>query len=234
MKVHYLQHAPFEQPGYIETWLLENHHSISSTQFFERDYHLPEIETIDAVIFLGGPMGVYDEFQFPWLAAEKEFLKNCINSGKKVLGVCLGAQLIADCMGAKIIPAKNKEVGWYKVRPTADCKKADWLFDLFKENPTVFHWHGDQFEIPQNGCWNGLVSEANDNQLLFRNENIIGLQIHLEVTGKTMNLMLKNSTHDLQAGTFIQSENEIKAGSIHIQNCNKILSQILSRWLSEK
>ena len=114
MKVHYFQHVSFEGLGYIETWLNENKHSVSSTKFFEKNYVIPEINEIEALIVLGGPMSVYDESKYPWLHEEKIFIEDCILDGKKVLGICLGAQLMAVCLGSNVFTAKNKEIGYQR------------------------------------------------------------------------------------------------------------------------
>lgn len=189
MNIHYLQHVPFEGLGYIETWLIENNHEISLTRFYEPDYSLPSASEIDALIVMGGPMGVYDTEKHHWLEEEKALIKACLQAGKKVLGICLGAQLIADCLGAHINTAPHKEIGWFPVIPTEDSKEQSWLYELFQQNPVVFHWHGDRFEIPA-GCLNLLSSEANTNQAFSYDENVIGLQFHLEVTAETITLML--------------------------------------------
>lgn len=148
MRVHYLQHVPYEGLGYIETWLKENNHSISGTRFYEPGYALPSISDIDALVIMGGPMSVYDDYKYPWLREEKIFIEDSINAGKKVLGICLGAQLVALCLGANIHTAQHQEIGWFRVQPTEQIKSISWLHQLFKDEPTVFHWHGDQFEIP--------------------------------------------------------------------------------------
>lgn len=83
MRVHYLQHVPFESLGYIETWLKENKHKISATLLYESDHQFPGIEEIDALIIMGGPMGVYDDKKYDWLNKEKSFIKDCIQAGKK-------------------------------------------------------------------------------------------------------------------------------------------------------
>lgn len=230
MKVHYLQHVHFEGLGYIETWLKENNHSISVTRFYETDYSLPSVTEIDALIVMGGSMGVYDEDQFIWLQEEKTFIKNCIQADKKVLGICLGAQLIADCLGAKVTQAAHKEIGWSSVKPTEECKQLSWFYDLFKRNPTVFHWHGDKFEIPDNRTSNLLISEANDNQAFCYNNNLIGLQFHLEVTEETTTLMLENGVSELENKPFVQPVAEIQNGTKYILHCNEIMSEILNKW----
>lgn len=233
MNVHYFQHVPFEGLGHIETWLKENHHHISATKFFETDFLLPDISKIDALIVMGGPMGVYDEAQFPWLKQEKAFIKSCVQSGKNVLGICLGAQLIADCLGAKVVSAKNKEIGWFPVFPTEECKQIAWFYELFKHHPVVFHWHGDQFEIPQDSTLNLLYSGANINQAFYYNRHIIGLQFHLEVTIESLRQMTENGKNELLYHLpYVQNENELLKNKSHIAQCNRLMDRILSNWIN--
>lgn len=231
MKIHYLQHVPFEGLGFIGTWLNENNHEMSSTRFYETDYHFPESGEIDALIIMGGPMGVYDEHLYSWLYEEKQFIKDCIQADKKILGICLGSQLLSVCLGADVHPAENKEIGWFKVSPTEECKKIGWLYDLFKDEPVVFHWHGDQFEIPLDGSFSFLESNANRNQAFYHNENMIGLQFHVEVTPETTAFMLKNGKNELMKSSYTQTETEIQKGLVHVRNCNRIMEAILENWL---
>ena len=233
MKVHYLQHVHYEGLGYIQTWLKEQQHTLSGTHFFEKNYQLPPVTSIDALIVLGGPMGVYDEDQHTWLQQEKDFISACIQSGKKVLGICLGAQLIASCLGTKVTKAIHKEIGWFPVFPTEECKSKQWFYELFKNSPTVFHWHGDQFQIPISGL-NLLNSKANTNQALYYNDHIIGLQFHLEIDDKCIEEFLKNGIDELQIQTYIQSINKIENTKAYFASCNFIMSEILNHWLSAK
>lgn len=226
MKIQYLQHAPFEGLGYIETWIKENHHSLSHTYFFEHEFQLPKTDDLDLLIIMGGPMGVHDEDKYAWLKEEKIFIKKCIREQKKILGVCLGAQLLANCLGSKISIAPHKEIGWYPVSPTIECRKVNWFYELFKNNPVVFHWHGDQFEIPKESI-HLITSEANSNQAFLYGKNVIGLQFHLEVTKYVTELMLKNGESDLTHGKFVQNKKEIKSGLVNVKKCNRILEEIL-------
>jgi GMP synthase-like glutamine amidotransferase len=231
MNVHYLQHVPFEGLGYIETWLKEKECFISSTRFYETGYDLPAVEAIDVLIIMGGPMGVYDVGQYPWLLEEKQFITDYIQSGKKVLGICLGAQLLADNLGAKVYGAPYKEIGWFPVKPTEESKQLAWFYDLFKDQPRVFHWHGDQFEIPH-GSLNLLSSEANNNQAFSYGDHVIGLQFHLEVTQDTLSEMLENGASELTGAPYIQKAAEIIAFETNIARCNTIMAKILGAWLS--
>jgi len=231
MKIHYLQHVSFEGLGYIERWLEENKHAISTTSFFEDGYTLPSLGDIDALIILGGPMSVHDEIQFPWLAEEKAFITACILAGKRVLGICLGAQLMASCLGAGVGRAGNKEIGWFPVQPTEACKDVAWFYDLFRKRPNVFHWHGEQFDIPQ-GCLDVLSSEANGNQAFYLNKNVMGFQFHLEATPETTELMLENGREELTEDDYIQTGEQIKKGIVEVENGNGIMQAILYNWIS--
>ena len=230
MRVHYLQHVPFEGLGYIETALHDAGHQISATRFFEAGYRLPDIDKIDALIIMGGPMGVYDEHIYPWLLAEKAFIESCIQSGKKVLGICLGAQLTAVCLGGEVHRAPNIEIGWFPVTPTASSKVLTWFHELFQDEPVVFHWHGDQFSIPD-GSIDLLSSPANINQAFYYNEKVIGLQFHLEVTEKSMQLMLEHGANELTDAEYIQSASTISSETSHIKGCNRVMQIILDNWL---
>lgn len=230
MRVHYFQHVPFEGLGYIEHWLHENHHVISVTRFYEANYTLPQHDDIDALVIMGGPMSVNDETDYPWLIEEKAFITATIKAEKKVLGICLGAQLIATCLGAKVQPAPNKEIGWFPVFPSQTNQPVNGLSSLFQCQPTVLHWHGEQFGLPMS-CLNLLDSAANHNQLLYCSDQVIGLQFHLETTLQTMTLMLDNCHDDLTPMPYIQSTEQIRAGIRYLAENNQIMSAILTRWL---
>lgn len=228
MKVHYLQHVSFEGPGYITQWLKEHHHTISATHFYEACYTLPLIDDIDALIVMGGPMSVYDDDQYSWLEEEKNFITACINAQKPVLGICLGAQLIAICLGSTIQKAPNKEIGWYPVYPTHDSKSNLWFYNLFKDAPTVFHWHGEQFSIPTSAKANLLYSDANTNQAFIYHNNIIGLQFHIEVDEPAIRDMIENCVSDFDKSSYVQPIEAIMNSNNHIGNAHKIADKILS------
>lgn len=229
MKIHYLQHVSFEGPGYITQWLEEHHHAISATRFYEADYSLPLIDDIDALIIMGGPMSVYDEEQYPWLKEEKAFITSCIKAQKPVLGICLGAQLIASCLGGTINKASNKEIGWHPVYPSKEYDNTSWFYDLFKNMPNVFHWHGEQFTIPTSAGSNLLNSEGNDNQAFIYRDNIIGLQFHIEVDEPAIRGMIENCASDFDKSLYVQPIEAIMNRNDHIGNAHKIADKILSR-----
>ena len=133
MRARYLQHVPFEGLGSIESWLKMSGYEISCTPFFE-SAELPDIDEFDLLIVMGGPMGVHDKNKHPWLVKEKAFIKDAIESKKIVLGVCLGAQLIAHAMGAKVLKNRHREIGWFPIYPNPKSDETI-LKGLFSEKP---------------------------------------------------------------------------------------------------
>ena len=229
MKIHFLQHAHFEDPGYLIDWVETNGHSHSSSYLFKNET-LPGMEEFDLLIIMGGPMNIYEEEKYPWLAAEKKFIKKAIDSGKKVLGICLGSQLIADALGAKVYPNKHKEIGWFPVYKNEfncfNCTR------YHEREITSFHWHGETFDLPE-GASRLFSSEATPNQAFAIGENVIALQFHWEVKKENIEKMIQFSGSDITQGRFVQSEKELLNEeidySIAHQNLNKILIGFLKK-----
>jgi len=145
MRIHVIQHVSFEGPAYLAVWAERQGHSLAFTRWYQGD-SLPAIHAFDALVVLGGPMGVYDEAQYPWLITEKVFLREAIDAGKKILGICLGAQLLADVLGGQVLAGKCREIGWFRVYPQGEGT----VQALFASSTTAFHWHGDVFTCPPN------------------------------------------------------------------------------------
>lgn len=143
MNVHILQHVPFEGIGSMEPWLRARSANINSTRFFE-PWTLPDVNGLDLIIAMGGPMSVNDEAGLPWLVAEKQFIRAAIQQGVPVLGICLGAQLIASALGARVYAGKQREIGWFDIEAVP---QAGGSF-TFPKTATVFHWHGETFDLP--------------------------------------------------------------------------------------
>lgn len=226
MNIHYFQHVPYEGLGHIQAWAKDNNHQLTPTRFFDESWELPTLETIDALIVLGGPMNVFDEAQYAWLNDEKQFIKTAIDKGKKVLGICLGAQLLANVLGAAVKPAPNKEIGWFPVVATAESKVLPWFYELFSAGPTVFHWHADKFEIPF-GSINLASSEANKNQAFVVENQVLALQFHVETTPADVRSLIENAGIDLVPGNFVQPEAELSNEPALVGNrqlCNNLLS----------
>ncbi len=227
LRIHYFQQVSFENLGCIEDWVNRENHLLSCTRFYEDD-PLPSIDDIDWLIIMGGPMGIYDEDKYPRLSEEKEYIRLAIAANKVVLGICLGSQLLSDALGGRVRPGKNKEIGWFPVSKTEAGKSSALLSDM-PDQMDVFHWHGDQFEIPS-GCHHLAESEACPNQILLFKDRVIGLQFHFEATEKSLLSMVANVRDQLnEKGPFIQSEAEIISGFSNCVQGNKIMFSLLDK-----
>ena len=204
MRAHCLQHAPFEGMGTIEAWLRNKGYGITATLLDAGDL-LPKAAEVDLLIIMGGPMSVNDEAGFPWLVPEKEFIRGVIDAGIPVLGVCLGAQLIANVMGSQIFPNATSEIGWYPIEPCVHDRSDVFCFP---GEATVLHWHGETFDLPQ-GAVHLARSAACTNQAFQWGPAVIGLQFHLEVTPDVLKAFTIACAAELQPGTFVQTAEQI-------------------------
>ncbi|MEW8028264.1 MAG: type 1 glutamine amidotransferase [Candidatus Thiodiazotropha sp.] len=223
MRAHYLQHVPFEGLGSIEAWLRDSGYKITNSRLYESAV-LPEIDGIDLLVIMGGPMSVNDERVHPWLVTEKAFIKNAIESGTPVLGICLGAQLIANSMGAEVFQNAVKEIGWFPVRVR---KSTDNSIFQFPDEAVAFHWHGETYNLPS-GAIQIAESKVCKNQAFQLGRNVIGLQFHLETTQSTAKAIVENCRDELVEGEYIQSETEIlSAPQALYGSINSLMEKVL-------
>lgn len=218
MKVHVLQHVPSEGLGSIEVWLEKIGATVSFTYFFE-SAALPAVQELDMVIALGGPMSVNEEEVLPWLRAEKKFIREAIDNGKVVLGICLGSQLIANALGARVRANPYKEIGWF---PVATVQHSKDTFQL-PASVNVFHWHGETFEIPQ-GAVHLARSAACENQGFQWGRRVIGLQFHLETTAESARAFVEEDD-----GVELKDSLELADG-LYIQTAQQILDAPTSAY----
>ena len=223
MRAHYLQHVPFEGLGSIEGWLQEAGYEILNTRFFDV-VKLPAIKDIDFLVVMGGPMSVNDELDYPWLVTEKEFIRSAFRLGKPVLGICLGAQLIANSMGGEVYPNPVKEIGWF---PVEAVTSEDTSVFHFPEKTDVFHWHGETFSLPM-GATRLAESKGCKNQAFQIGQNVIGLQFHLETTPMSAQAIVENCREELVEGQYIQQETEILCASKErYSTINRLMGDVL-------
>ncbi len=228
MKIHYLQHVHFEDPANIFKWAKEKGHEIKGSRLFLKE-PLPAVEDFDLLVVMGGPMGIYDEKDFPFLKEEKKFLEKVIKENKKVLGICLGAQLIADVLGAKVYKNQYKEIGWFPVYKTKEAEGSK-IFKDFPDSFTAFHWHGDTFDIPS-GSKHIFYSEGCKNQAFeYNNGKVIGLQFHFETTPESAKALIENSIEELkEKGKYIQSSDEILSKKENFSQIEKLLYKMMDK-----
>ncbi|MBL1432377.1 MAG: type 1 glutamine amidotransferase [Gammaproteobacteria bacterium] len=228
MRIHTLQHVPFEGLGSISTWLEHSAHHLSSTHFYQ-DCHLPQPDEFDALIIMGGPMGIYDDQQYPWLKQERKFIKQTINDKKPVLGVCLGAQFIADALGSKAYPNTHKEIGWFDIEKTKKASNSAFGKHL-PERFTALHWHGDTFDLPE-GATPLLSSEACQNQAFSVADRVLALQFHLEMTPSSTHNIIQFCANDLVSDRYIQDAATIANTNEHYDASNVLMNKLLNQLL---
>lgn len=224
MNVHYLQHVPFEDLGSMEQHLVSKGHNLSSTKLYSGE-RLPDSENFDWLIVMGGPMGIYDEGQYPWLREEKEFIKQAIEQRKIVLGICLGAQLIAAALGADVKKNLHREIGWFTIERDQQIEKTR-LASAFPQQLDVFHWHGDTFSTPE-GAIPVASSQACANQGFFYNGRVLALQFHLETTPTSAANLIENCRDELDGSFYVQSEQELLEKPERFNRINQVMSAIL-------
>lgn len=170
-------------------------------------------------------MGIYDNQLYPWLNEEKSFIRSAIEAGKTVIGICLGSQLIADVLGAKVYANHQKEIGWFNLELTEDGRN-EALLAGYEDNFQVFHWHGDTFDLPK-GSKRLFQSETTANQAFLYNKKVLGLQFHFEVTLNSLQDMVKHGASELIENDTIQTAEKILSQSCFIEENNKKMFGIL-------
>ncbi|MCU0429447.1 MAG: type 1 glutamine amidotransferase [Cytophagaceae bacterium] len=231
MNIHYFQHVSFEGLAHLSQWVDRPGNKVTATRFYE-DHKLPFVEICDLLIVMGGPMSVNDESDFNWLTEEKRFIEKAIVRGKSVVGICLGAQLIADVLGSRVYKNQEKEIGWWPVQLTEEGKRHP-LMDHFGASQEVFHWHGETFDLPT-GAVRLAGSKWCENQAFVYGKNVLGLQFHLESTTESIAQLLHYCHSDLSEGPAVQTPEAIAGSAAQLENCQYLLEQTMNKLISIK
>jgi GMP synthase-like glutamine amidotransferase len=237
VRIRYLQHVPYERVGWIEDWAQSRGHEIAGTMTYAEPSGpgaLPEPEGFDLLVVMGGPMNVYDYDEYPWLPAEKELIGKAIFGGRMALGICLGAQLIADVLGGEVTKAPFEEIGWHPVKLTEAGRRLE-VFAHFPDRFTTLQWHGDTFSIPP-GAVHAASSEAVPNQAFaLDGGRVIGLQFHLEETRETLSELVGVAggglpkSRDPSRGPWVSPRADLLAPGVPFDVCRDLLYGLLDR-----
>jgi GMP synthase (glutamine-hydrolysing) len=222
MSILAFRHGPFEPLGMIADAMDLRGIEWRYVNLWESPRDDVPVEQAQALVVMGGPMSANDPF--PWLRQEERYITRAISSGVPVLGVCLGAQLLAKCLGARVFPMGRKEIGWYPVRFT-EAALSDPLFEGLPPQETLFHWHGDTFDLPA-GAVKLAESDICPNQGFRSGSNLYGLQFHPEVTPQ----IIASWVHeDLSCGDLREAEGPIDPEA-HKQRTREVASHVFGRW----
>lgn len=228
---HCLQHLPGEGPGHAADWLAAHGHSLAFTYLFEPNPAFPELADFDGLLILGGAMSVHDEEACPWLAAEKAFIRQVLRAGKITLAICLGAQLVAEALGAEVRPNHEPEIGFWTVRFSAKALEHP-LLRGWPEKAAVLHWHLDTFTVPPGAIRVGM-SPGCATQGFVWGDGIIGLQFHPEMTVEMVEDLLAFEDHEqAEEQQFVQTAEQIRARLKSVWKGRKLLELLLANMVA--
>ncbi|MBT8044937.1 MAG: type 1 glutamine amidotransferase [Verrucomicrobiae bacterium] len=222
MQIICFKHVSFESPAAIADWAKSRGHNLRCVELHAGEI-IPSVESYDMLVVMGGPMNIYQHAQYPWLTAEKAAIQSAIHAGKSVVGICLGAQLIADTLGSKIRRGPEVEIGWHSITRTSDCPDSLPLPDTLR----VYHWHGDTFDLPD-GAVHIASSAACASQVFLYQGRVLGLQCHLETTRESMQALIATCGDEICEGPYIQSVAKMQSeADATFQTMQQVLFQLL-------
>jgi len=222
MHIHCLKNVATEGLGLIESWAAKWGHSIGYSNCYENPEY-PDLNRVDLLVIAGGPMGVNDETDYPWLTQEKAFLKSALEQDVAILGICLGAQLLAHLLGARVYPNAHQEIGWMPVMQTGESHPNS-PFATLPNEFEVMHWHGDTYELPE-GAMSLAWSQACDNQAFLYGDRVFGLQFHIELTQQ--NLQQLCEAWPPVPDAYVQSTKEICEAPTRMARLERTMNQIM-------
>lgn len=226
------QHVSFEILGTLHPLLKARGFRLRYANFGRHPHARPDITRYNGLMILGGPMNVDDDERHPHLAVEVQLIRQAIEQGIPVLGICLGAQLIAKALGAPVSANGAKEIGWYDVTLTADAKD-DPLFSTFAESEKIFQWHSDSFALPVDAV--PLATSSTCLHQAFRyGTNVYGFQFHLEVDEPLIERWLTVPEHcaELTNGGGRFDPAIIRADTTrHIQRSQQLSTAVFGRFI---
>lgn len=228
-----LQHVQHEILGTLNPLLKRAGFRIRYVNFARHPDAQPKLDGYDGLVVLGGPMGVYDTARFPHLNTELRLIDEAIGRDIPVLGICLGSQLIAKALGARVFKNGHKEIGWYDISPTADSAE-DPLFSEFAPEEKIFQWHGDTFDMPT-GAIHLAYSELCMHQAFRYDKTVYGFQFHLEVDERMIHRWLRVTenrieVHDLHGRDGNEDIN--RQTTIHIDRLQQLAEQVFGEFIN--
>lgn len=196
-----LSHLPFEDIGSLEPELLRRGLRINTVDVPTAQFPMPEIQSADLLVVMGGPIGVYEADDYPFLTAEIDAIRQRLSARKPTLGICLGAQLMAAAMGARVYPGDHgSEIGWQPLQPASGspAPAPEWFAPLLTCNLAVLHWHGDTFDLPED---TRLLASTKlyPNQAFAIDNFALALQFHPEILERNLERWYVGHTCELHA-----------------------------------
>jgi GMP synthase-like glutamine amidotransferase len=229
MKILIIQHSAADFPATAGEVIERLGHSVETIRI-DREDAVPGSADADALMMFGGGISLTSPELPPWVAQEQSLIRSYVSEGRRVLGICLGSQILASALGANVRRNRHAEIGWHQIE-RVDGAQASGVASVLPERMTVLQWHQDTFDIPP-GARRLFKSEACDNQAFTIDDRVFGFQFHIEANPKTVSTFLAVSSHWKQEGPFTQSEAEINQGlETYLPTQAEILERFLESWL---
>ena len=229
MRLHCLQHLPFDDAEVLTEWAEQRGHELKRTNVFD-DGQLPSLGDFDALIILGGLLHVHQHDVYPWLVAEKQLIRDCIDGDRPILGICLGGQLIADVLGAKV-GRGEKEIGWYPIDLTPDARRFDYFAD-WPDRIRPLSFHTDAFDLPP-GAVRIARSELCPDQGFTLGGKIIGLQFHIEYTIENIKALVETVAERSSNPALVESARSVLNEPDRVAPMRELFEQLLDRAVIE-
>lgn len=225
-QIHCIQHVPCEPPGRIADWAEARGLELSVTRVYTGEL-FPAADEVEALVIMGGGMSVHDERTLPWLVDEKRLIERVVRAEKPVLGVCLGAQLVAGVLGARVHRNRFREIGWFRVEATP-AGRTHARFPV-PAGLVPLHWHGETFDLPD-GALHLARSAACEMQAFTWGERVLALQFHLEFTREGVAEMIARCHDEMGTGPYVQSPEDLLAPPARFDAAHAMLDDLLDRW----
>ena len=232
MRLHLFEHDPIDMSRTnITKWAEAKGYQITQTYICKNE-KMPAIDDVDWLMVMGGSPHAWEEDVHPWLAPEKEFIVRALDNNKPILGICFGAQLLAEALGGSVFRNENEEIGWIEVTLTEEGRNS-FLFQNVPETFLTFHWHSDHFSLPA-GCIRLAYSEPTANQAYVCKERpIAAMQFHPEYTRDMVKQFAREWGDEWQKGPFVAGKEAVLAQTEKIPDTYWLMTTMLDNMVRE-
>jgi GMP synthase-like glutamine amidotransferase len=232
MRIQLIEHDPedFSRTN-ISLWAAEKGYRVNQTYVCNNE-DLPPVDSFDWLMVMGGSQQAWDEGATPWLQEEKAFLSDTLAAGKIILGICFGAQLLAEALGGKLFPNPQKEIGWHEVSLTRQGQES-FLFQNVPSDFVTFHWHSDHFSLPRS-CTRLAGSKATENQAFVdKDRPLVGLQFHPEYTRDMVRYYASEHSQDWVPDVYVSTKDEVLTRTEEIPDTYWLMETLLNNMEQE-